>query len=295
VRQSHNSQSFGEEESGVLVGGASSVNNHSSANVTTWMADARYHFSKDIMGYVRVATGYAPGGPNSPVPGLAIPPTVGSENLTNYELGLKTELLDHRLKVNIAGYELKWTDIQLPAETSGISYNVNGGTATSRGFELESAFVPLAGLSIGFNAAYTTAYLNSLSSAVSTGFPFLLDTQLALVPAWTVSGTLDYEFRPFTDWTAHAGAGIRWVDSQWGAEREAGQPSYLLPSYYAADFNASLTRGRWTGLFYIRNLTNQRAVQGVADGQNILGVSEQLDYYLLQPRTIGIGAVAKFD
>jgi outer membrane receptor protein involved in Fe transport len=293
VREAHNKQSFDSSTSGVLIGSGNVVNN-SSADVTTWLGDARYHFTRDLMGYLRFATGYAPGGPNSPIPGANIPATVGSETLKNYELGLKSEFFNHHVKVNVAGYNIKWTDIQLPATLNNESFTENGGSATSRGFELESTFLPVAGLLIGVNAAYTASYLNSLQPDVSVAFP--LHTQLAEVPRWTVSGTFDYAFIPAPGWTAQVGGGVRWVDTQLGQEPAAGSPLFptlILPSYTAADLDASLTHDWWTIRAYVRNLSNVRAEQGVTDWLDIFGNSKQLDYYILQPRTIGIGVSVK--
>ena len=69
VRYAHNNQKFTEYLSGALYGGGLTIPGVSHEGVATWMADARYHFSKDVIAYARVATGYRPGGSNALSPG----------------------------------------------------------------------------------------------------------------------------------------------------------------------------------------------------------------------------------
>jgi iron complex outermembrane recepter protein len=73
----------------------------------TWNLMGRYEITPDISAYARIATGYRSGGFNASDP-LAAPgtpvPSFGEEEVTSYELGLKTELFDRRLRLNIAGY-----------------------------------------------------------------------------------------------------------------------------------------------------------------------------------------------
>lgn len=72
----------------------------------TWNLMGRYEFNPDISVYARVATGYRSGGFNAsdPLSADGSVPNFGEEEVTSYELGLKTELFDRRLRLNIAGY-----------------------------------------------------------------------------------------------------------------------------------------------------------------------------------------------
>ncbi len=102
--------------------------------VFTWMGSAEYHFDKDVMAYARVATGYRPGGVNSPIAG--IPVTYDSDSLISYELGLKSTFLDRKAQVDLAIYHVDWKDVQLSAFTAAdLGYFTNGGRAVSQGVE----------------------------------------------------------------------------------------------------------------------------------------------------------------
>jgi iron complex outermembrane recepter protein len=296
VRFSENRQVFNDSQEGVLFNEPQTPlvalpTVRSKENDTTWMASARYHFTPDVMLFARAATGYAPGGANTPYPGVP-QPTVGPEQLTSYELGLKSEFFEHRALLDLSVYHIDWRHIQLNALVNNISYSTNGGTAHSDGVELASSFSPLRGLTFGFNTAYTKAELKSLEADVSS--PFLLDTQLQSVPKWTVSGTADYGWPVSSTLMAHVGAGVRWIDQEAGLEPAIGQPLFVLPSYTVVDANASLVRGQMTYRLFATNLTNARAFSFGRLQQDVTGAAAQIDYTVMQPRTIGAGIMVKF-
>jgi len=298
VRYSTNKQDYVATESGLLLSQpqfppVTLPAVPSTEHNTTWMANARYHFTRDVMAYVRVATGYAPGGANTPYPGVP-QATVGSETLTSYELGLKSEFLDRRALVNLAVYHINWKDIQLNAlSTGGIGYVTNGGTARSDGVELSADYSPLEGLKFGFTSAYTDAHLTSLNADVSE--PFVLGTQLENVSKWTVSGTADYGWTLSDAMSAHIGGGVRWIGQQQGAQLAGGYPYFILPSYSMIDSNARLIFGPWTVRLYINNLTNARAYSFARVNQDaVTQAIPQIDYTLAQPRTVGAGFVFRF-
>jgi iron complex outermembrane receptor protein len=62
-----------------------------------------------------------------------------SDKLDNNELGLKSELLDHRMLVNASAYRMKWNDVQLPLydPLNFLNVNVNGPSYTIKGIELQ--------------------------------------------------------------------------------------------------------------------------------------------------------------
>jgi outer membrane receptor protein involved in Fe transport len=270
-----------------------------SDSVTTWMADAKYRFTPDVMTYFRVATGYRPGGPNSPLPG--IPLTVGSDTLTNYELGIKSTFLDRRVQLNFDVYHIDWKDIQLSAVSpSGLGYLDNGGKAVSNGIELESAYSPFRGLTLGLNAAYTDAHLTSLAPETSY---LLTGYQMPNVPKENISASVDYEW-PLTGlWRAHAGGDYQFVSQRWLSQVEA--PSHATiasiqaPGYSLYNLNASVGSDHLTFRAYVRNLSNSRAL--VSNGVSLRTVAadaltgaQQVFSGFLQPRTVGVGVDYKF-
>jgi iron complex outermembrane receptor protein len=60
----------------------------SSDDAVTWLFTPRYKVSPDMMAYLRIATGYRPGGPNS-TGVTGIPLSFKSDSVVSYEAGLK--------------------------------------------------------------------------------------------------------------------------------------------------------------------------------------------------------------
>ena len=102
---------------------------------------AKYNFSDDVNAYATYSTGYRSGGFN----GTTYTPGVGAdfydeETMTNMELGLKSTLMDGRVRVNAAVFRYEYDDLQVNAVSeqngalvSGIS---NAGKAERDGVEL---------------------------------------------------------------------------------------------------------------------------------------------------------------
>jgi iron complex outermembrane recepter protein len=67
-----------------------------------WLAELAYHFTPDIMAYGKVSTGYISGGDYNSV---AFQP----ETITTAEAGAKSDMLEKRLRANVAIY---WSDLR---------------------------------------------------------------------------------------------------------------------------------------------------------------------------------------
>ncbi len=72
------------------------------ANRTDWLASLSYQFTDDTMAYATVATGSRPAGITTIVNTIYQLSQYPAEDLTNYEVGLKTEFFNRRLRFNSA-------------------------------------------------------------------------------------------------------------------------------------------------------------------------------------------------
>ena len=119
-----------------LIAGAPTPASSEKDDATTFLASARYHLSPDQMAYLRVASGFRPGGSNGVLPG--VPPTYGPDKTVNYELGYKAAYLDRRLELETALFYIDWTNIQLEALNEyDEGFTVNGNKARSQGAQFE--------------------------------------------------------------------------------------------------------------------------------------------------------------
>ena len=292
LRESQNNQKFDLSSEGPLLGTATVGPVKSKANDLTWMATARYHFTRDIMAYTRIATGYAPGGANTP--GADIPPTVGSETLTSYEVGVKSEFWDHRALFDLSVYHEDEKDIQLTAFTPVLTtFTTNGGDAAINGMELTTSYTPVQNLVFSLNAAYTDAELTALNPNVAT--PFILHEQIERVPKATLAGTVNYSWTLAGDWTAHVRGGAHWTDSEAAVEAAYNKTFYELPAFTVVDLDASITKNGLTFRAYAKNVGNALGLGYVLPQTNgLTGKITQVDYSVIQPATFGVGVIAKF-
>ena len=129
------------------------------AEKTSWKASVTYEPTRNLTEYVTVSTGYrtpvynAFAGSVSTInpKDLVIPAGAGSDNLTNYELGLKGRWLEGKLTADLAAYYIDWRNIQVQANrpSDSIQFATNVGRAVSKGLEAEITVTPLQGLEVG--------------------------------------------------------------------------------------------------------------------------------------------------
>ena len=167
---------------------------------TSFRAGLDYHFSDDVMAYVSFAQGYKSGGWTTRLavplalttalnPDPTQPPTHRPEHANTYEIGVKSELLDRHLRLNVTGFWSDYTDMQMtvtnPA-TGNTPWFINAGKSRIRGIEVETD-VKAGQLTINGAISYMDARYRELgASAVAAGF--VLSDLLPNTPKW--SGTL---------------------------------------------------------------------------------------------------------
>ena len=75
-----------------------------------------YRFDDDRLVYATYSEGFRVGGSNPLKPASVLPRDYESDKLKNYEVGLKSEWLDNRLRFNVAAYYMKWDDFAVQIE-----------------------------------------------------------------------------------------------------------------------------------------------------------------------------------
>lgn len=292
LRQSKNTQTNDQISGGFLLSPPSNVYATAAQSVTNYAVSPRFHFNSDNMIYVRVATGYRPGGPNDAIPGYPdIPTQTNADRITNYEAGIKTEFLERRASIDFAVYKILWSDLQSSAYTpdGNFSYSVNNGTASSQGFELSTFYAPIQNLRLAFNAAYTDAKLTESVPDVDA----VNGARLPTAPRWTASGTLDYRFAAIQNWTPKIYTGLRYIDTQYTSVSSYSSAA-ILPGYTLVDLNASVSNGRYDIALYAKNLTDKRVFSSAKTQTDQRDGSTFMFGSIIQPRMVGISVDVKF-
>jgi outer membrane receptor protein involved in Fe transport len=304
-RWSENKQSSNESVTGVLptLRGTPQqlTSGDSSDNDFTYSIAPRWHVSQDTMVYGRVATGYRPGGPND-LPFDAppsVPRTYQADKTTNYELGVRTDLLERRLSVDVAAFLVDWKKIQLfefvqVAGTPGFGINANGGTARSKGLEWTLGLTPVTGLTFTLTGAYVDAYLTAAAPDAGGND----GDRLPYVPKLSTSLDGAYTWRAFSDYNAFAGATWSYIGSRFNdfsttptATGLAPNPRPELPSYNTVNLRAGLENGRWTFELYCRNVGDTRGITYYVNSATP-NYGGAVNYVL--PRTLGALVTARF-
>jgi iron complex outermembrane recepter protein len=109
-----------------------------------------YHITDDVSAYASITRGYKAGGFNQLSPSLAFNP----EGIWSYEVGLKGELFDRRLRFDISAYHFDYSDLQVLVNFAGSVITRNAATADGNGVELNFTALPVAGLTISGGLAW---------------------------------------------------------------------------------------------------------------------------------------------
>lgn len=283
MRESHNGQTF----SGIpacspeyISAGGSCAPDGSGAsrqNVFNFSAGPAYHLTPDVMAYIRVASGYRPGGPNVRAPG--VPAGVAADTLLSSELGIKATWLERRVRLDAAAYQIDWSHIQIITEAPSpisINYATNGNTAIVRGLEAASVLAPVASLRFGLNLTYTHAFLSAPMPSGSTVVGNSGE-RLPYLPLWSGSLTADYTHLLRHDWTGILGAGWHYTSQRYTTFDNpnncpvncAGAPRVpSLNPYGVFDLHAGVADPSWDVRLRVRNLTNKHALVDIYGGSD---------------------------
>lgn len=285
LRYSRNRQSADQGTQGFLVGPPSTTHLASRDGSVTFLFTPRFHLSDNMMVYLRVASGYRPGGPNIVV--TDVPSSYKPDTLTNYEAGLKTDLFHRLLSLEASAFYIDWKNVQLlQISPLGTSYYSNAGKASSKGAEVSFSLRPARGFVVDGNLSYIDATLGRSLPLPTVG---IKGDALPFTPRWSGQISAEYQFPLGDAWTATAGSDFRYVGTRQSSfAEEAGQPRFQLPAYDVVDLHAGVRKGGLSLNFYLKNVGN---TIGQANGF-ILGPIAEVS--VIRPRTLGFSIAQTF-
>ena len=165
------------------------------------MASLRYDISDSASVYARIAKGFKSGGVQvAPTPDAE---TYDPEELWNYEIGYKADLLDNTLRINAAAFYMDWTDLQTAFQESGVDENgdffIFGGIdnakeAESYGLELTVTSAPVDGLVMNLNVGWLKAEYKEFTALIDGSNRVLDGETIPNSPEWTISADAEYSF-----------------------------------------------------------------------------------------------------
>ncbi|MEP7371899.1 MAG: TonB-dependent receptor [Chitinophagaceae bacterium] len=118
------------------------------------------------------------------------------EYSNNIEIGIKNNLLNNKLRLNLAIFATQVTDAQVPTLVlpDAITVTRNAGKLNSKGVELELASTPVKGLQVEYNFGYTDAEYKNLKLSQNGSAVNLDGKKQIFTPETTSMLALQYSY-----------------------------------------------------------------------------------------------------
>lgn len=288
---------------GLLAGGFTRATRDSDETGFSPKLSVSYQPGEQTLLYATASQGFRPGGPNfTPVPqplcgsdlaaiGLSSAPDVyRADSLWNYEIGLKGQWREGRVKLSSALYHIDWSDVQLLVFLScGTAFIHNAGAARSRGGELEFSGRPLEKLELSLGMGYVDAELTSYVRELNVQ----PGARMPGTPRFNWHGSLTYTFHKAAEAEAFVRVAFHHVDESYGTFVPSGLPRLRAPAYDVVNLRAGLDRSSWSVAIFADNLFDEYGVVNTVDD---FGLHPSDDWYnLLRPRTVGVTFRRRFE
>ncbi len=258
-----------------------------------------YAPTDELTTYATVATGFrtpivnAAGGRVSIVDptDLVIPLSAESDNLVNYELGVKGRFFDNRVSAHLAAYHINWDNIQVQANrlSDSIQFATNIGGAVSQGLEFEISARPIDMLSVGISGSFNEAKVTDLTASEAAISGAVMDARLAS-PRFQGSAFARVDWDMMQDVPAYASVIYQHVgDYPNMLPNIPGRPGVPSPLFDYTDSygNLNASFGAKFG-----NVGAQLYIENALDDDSITYVHPEAfiaaRYATMRPRTVGI-------
>jgi iron complex outermembrane receptor protein len=259
---------------------------------TSPMLGFQYKLTPDVMTYLSASEGFKSGGFN------ARPTVVGEvkpfnpETVTTYELGVKSEWFDHRLRANADVFYNDYKDVQVTIITGSgttiLSYIDNAARAKGQGAEFELTARPASPLTLGL----ALGYIDARYTETNPGSTITLSSQFVETPKWSATATAEYSIPLANGSSLKAAADYTYKSATY---LDPGNTAQLTQGDVGL-VNARLTfvpsHGAWQASIFGTNLGNK--VYLSAAGASVLSTLGLVEGQIAPPREWGATVEMKF-
>ncbi|MDB9926087.1 TonB-dependent receptor [Hyphomicrobiales bacterium] len=262
---------------------------------TDWSAKVGldYQISDNTLAYGHISRGFKSGGF---VGRITIPEDIGPydpEIVETIELGMKTDLMDNKLRLNVNVFKNDYQDLQLALiyfTKNSLGFDVNGNSilnaadATTQGIELEFFAAPSPNLRINGSLTFLEAeyddfpYTNADGSSTN-----LSGYRLQNAPEITANLGFDYSWR-----TANGEMTLssiyKYNDEKFNTSL-LNTPRSTIQETDLIDANLMWTPDSddWSVNFWVKNLADERYISSVFEAPGVLAIVN-----FLPPREYGV-------
>jgi len=274
----------------------------------------RYKVSDDVNIFATISKGYKAGGvstgnnTNAPgAPAFALP--YSPEKLLNMEFGIKSELADHRVRLNASVFVLRWKDLQVEAYrlltpgdfTSNFEQTVSVPKAQAKGFEVELLAKATDRLTVGGSMGYLDSEITEQPTA-DTGQPGIqltggfvvnvLGLEIPKAPAVTANLFSEYRWPVGSNFAWVRGEGI-YRDSQYSdiealtnrqtdgipspsqgliRDVQANEFPYKVPEFTVFNLRGGFEWQRAALTLYVQNVLDEKYYTGTQENFGLSGI-----------------------
>lgn len=250
-----------------------------------------WHASDQVMLYASAQEGFKSGGYNT----ISTDPNTYEfqpEEIKAYEVGVKSTVLDNRLRVNLALFDYDYKDLQTSQYDATAVVITNAAKAKIKGADLDLSLVPVEALELRFAAEYLDAKYDSFQTYdpdnVEGGLQDLSGYTLPRAPKFSYTVSANY---------SHAIPGENLLD--WFLEYSRTDQVYYSPfnqpyieqgafGLLGARLTAHKRDGRLSVSLWGKNLTDEAWYQHVIRNTSFVGAIGSA----ATPRTFGITIAA---
>jgi outer membrane receptor protein involved in Fe transport len=261
----------------------------------SWRTGLDWNPTDTLLAYFDVAKGYKAGSfpALSGSTDVAFTP-VTQESVLTYEGGIKTQLLDRRLSLNLSAFHSDYKDKQVKSKLidpifGGLDALVNIPKSIIKGVELETSVHPLTGLTLGGSVTYLDAKLVEANGIVDTlgvtgnwnGNP------IPYTSKWNAGANVNYTF-PLGDAEAFVGGQVTYRSET--TSSIGNEPILQLPGYTLVDAQAGINfaQGRYRVMLWGKNITNRFYLV------NVPKYADGIQRFMGMPATYGITVSFKY-
>ncbi|MDK1030261.1 MAG: TonB-dependent receptor [Anaerolineae bacterium] len=293
--------------SGIANDGVTQLNEKTSESGVSPNFVLKYIASDDVNVYASAAKGFRIGGLNDPIPlagvfgsacasdleslGLtSLQNSFESDELWNYELGMKSTLNEGKVRLNTALFYIDWKDVQTQAFLPcGFQTLTNDADLISKGVEVELLAQASESLSLNLGISYTDAELNGDSQILAAED----GARAPYVPKWLIYAGFDFT-RPLNilggDKLYYIRADLQYTSNSYSEfSNTFVLPRVELPSHTSGNIYIGLIDSKWEAALFIKNVSDERIVTGFDADRR-----QPSTFSIARPRTVGFDVKFRF-
>lgn len=225
-----------------------------------------YLASDTVTFYGTVSKGFKSGGVQiAPNPNAE---TYDPETLWNYEVGVKADLFNQRLRINAAAFYMDWEDLQVSFQENLIDENGdfilfggvnNAESAESKGAELTATGLIGENLLINVNVGYLDADFKRFTALIDGSNRVLDGLIIPNSPQWTTSADAEYSFNFSDAWSGYARLEYVYRDEIKPNTTSLIYPGFPwdVPSYNFVNLRIGAEKGNVKVVAYAENLFDE--------------------------------------